>query len=110
MQDIRRVAGFRSKARLPALTWMHPVHHTTITRSSQPLVGVGGAECIEDERLLQQIRAAGMPVVEERPFIIADCRPKVNAVVRGGRAHAQSRRAGAWVRVGGAQCGVGWVG
>jgi len=38
--EIRECARFRSKGRLPTLSWMHPDSLATICRCSQPLVGV----------------------------------------------------------------------
>lgn len=46
---------FRSKARIPVLTYLHPVNNCSITRSSQPLVGVRGNRSIQDEKLLAAI-------------------------------------------------------
>ena len=39
-EDIRSVANFRSRGRIPVLSWIHPESQATITRCSQPLVGV----------------------------------------------------------------------
>jgi myotubularin-related protein 1/2 len=36
---LKDVAAFRSRGRIPVLSWIHPVSHATITRSSQPQVG-----------------------------------------------------------------------
>lgn len=38
--DLRAVANFRSRGRIPVLSWIHPESQATITRCSQPLVGV----------------------------------------------------------------------
>lgn len=38
--EIRAVANFRSRGRIPVLSWIHPESQATITRCSQPLVGV----------------------------------------------------------------------
>ncbi|KAI4126917.1 MAG: hypothetical protein LQ338_003494 [Usnochroma carphineum] len=48
-------ARYRSRARLPVLTYLHPVNNCSITRSSQPLVGVRGNRSIQDEKLLLAI-------------------------------------------------------
>lgn len=37
---LRAVATFRSRGRIPVLAWIHPSSQATITRCSQPLVGV----------------------------------------------------------------------
>lgn len=46
---------YRSRARIPALTYLHPVNDCSITRCSQPLVGVRGNRSIQDEKLLAAI-------------------------------------------------------
>ncbi|CAN0504525.1 unnamed protein product, partial [Laminaria digitata] len=40
--DVRAVAAYRSKGRLPAMTWMDPKTKAVLTRSAQPLAGLGG--------------------------------------------------------------------
>lgn len=51
--NVLKYAGqFRSRARIPALTYYHPITQCTITRSSQPLVGVRYNRSIQDERLV----------------------------------------------------------
>lgn len=46
---------YRSRARIPVLTYIHPVNDCSITRCSQPLVGVRGNRSIQDEKLLAAI-------------------------------------------------------
>lgn len=46
---------YRSKARIPALTYLHWANHASITRSSQPLVGLKNARSAQDERLIESI-------------------------------------------------------
>jgi hypothetical protein len=43
---------FRSKGRVPSLTWLHP-NGAALCRSSQPLPGLGDRRCEQDEKLLQ---------------------------------------------------------
>ncbi|OAA68145.1 protein phosphatase [Niveomyces insectorum RCEF 264] len=51
--NVLKYAGqFRSRARVPALTYYHPITQCSITRSSQPLVGVRNNRSIQDERLV----------------------------------------------------------
>lgn len=38
----RAVAAYRSKGRLPAVTWMDPTTKAVLARSAQPLSGLGG--------------------------------------------------------------------
>ncbi|KAK5654102.1 hypothetical protein OQA88_7533 [Cercophora sp. LCS_1] len=45
-------AAFRTRARIPTLTYLHPVNNCTITRSSQPFVGITLKRSIQDERLV----------------------------------------------------------
>ncbi|KAG2389624.1 hypothetical protein C9374_014184 [Naegleria lovaniensis] len=66
---------FRSKGRIPILSWIHPIKKLCIVRSSQPMVGITRARCKEDEELVDAIRRASG---SERLLII-DCRPKANA-------------------------------
>jgi hypothetical protein len=47
--------SYRSRARIPVLTYLHPVNDCSITRCSQPLVGVRGNRSIQDEKLLAAI-------------------------------------------------------
>lgn len=78
---IQAIGTFRSKARVPALTWMHPGNKTTMWRCSQPKIGMGGNTCVQDEQLVQMIREANVHSREyASPLLLADCRPKVNAM------------------------------
>jgi len=82
------IAGFRSKARVPALTWCHPVTKTTLWRCSQPRVGMTNNACREDEWLFACIRDANLYSRDPAaPLLIADCRP---------RANAYAQKAGGW--------------
>ena len=76
------VAGFRSKCRVPTLTWIHPGARTTLWRCSQPKVGVQGNKCVQDEAMLGMIREANIftPAGPKAPLLVADCRPKANAM------------------------------
>lgn len=63
---------FRSKGRLPALTYLHP-NKASISRCSQPLSGFS-ARCLEDEQLLEAIRKTNP---EPNFMYVVDTRPKV---------------------------------
>ncbi|KAF3899597.1 Phosphatidylinositol 3-phosphate phosphatase [Trichophyton interdigitale] len=52
---INYAGRYRSRARIPVLTYLHPVNSCSITRSSQPLVGVRNNRSIQDEKLLAAI-------------------------------------------------------
>lgn len=63
---------FRSKARLPVLTYLHS-NQASISRCSQPLSGFS-ARCLEDEQMLEAIRNTNpnnkfMYVVDTRPRV-----------------------------------------
>ncbi|XP_063955284.1 myotubularin-related protein 2-like isoform X2 [Lytechinus pictus] len=74
---LRQVAAFRSRNRLPIMSWLHPQSQATITRCSQPLVGVGGKRSKEDEKYIQMILDAN---AQSHKLLIMDARPTVNAV------------------------------
>jgi hypothetical protein len=50
------VFRFRSKGRIPVICWKSKYHSATISRCSQPFVGVKGARCPHDEVLLFCVR------------------------------------------------------
>ena len=74
--DLRNVASFRSRARIPVLSWIHPQTQATITRCSQPLVGMAGKRNRDDERYLQSIQNAN---AQSHKLLVMDARPSVNA-------------------------------
>ena len=76
--ELREVAKFRSRQRLPALSWMHPESQATICRCSQPLVGVAGNRSWSDEKYVQSIMDAN---AQSHKIFIMDARPKVNSMV-----------------------------
>ncbi|VBB29955.1 unnamed protein product [Acanthocheilonema viteae] len=75
---LQKVAEFRSKQRIPVLSWLHPTSQASITRSSQPMVGVTSRKSAEDERYLQMIVEAN---AHAHQLLIFDARPAVNAKV-----------------------------
>lgn len=52
---------FRSRNRIPALSYIHPINNCTITRSSQPLAGITRKTNVQDERLVAASFSASMP-------------------------------------------------
>ncbi|XP_036380105.1 myotubularin-like isoform X3 [Megalops cyprinoides] len=76
-EDLRKVATFRSRGRIPVLSWIHPEKQAVITRCSQPLVGMSGKRNRDDERYLDLIREANGGTSK---LTIFDARPNVNAV------------------------------
>ncbi|KAH9930636.1 protein-tyrosine phosphatase-like protein [Fomitopsis serialis] len=81
---------YRSKGRLPALTYLHWANYGSITRSSQPMVGLTQNRSIQDEKLIEAIfqshwapdsRASAGPVYGATSTnIIVDARPTTNAM------------------------------
>jgi len=72
---LTEVAKFRSKARIPVLSWIHPETKCAILRSAQPMVGLN-SRCSQDEELLLQARKT---VEDKTPLVIYDARPWLNA-------------------------------
>lgn len=66
---------FRSKGRLPALTYLHP-NKASISRCSQPLAGFS-ARCVEDEQLLQEVRKTNP---NSNILYVVDTRPRVSLI------------------------------
>jgi hypothetical protein len=54
-KELIAVCRFRSRGRIPVLSWKYPHSNATICRCSQPLVGMFGSRCPEDEKLLNEI-------------------------------------------------------
>ncbi|XP_075691994.1 myotubularin isoform X2 [Rhinoderma darwinii] len=75
--DLRKVSAFRSRNRIPVLSWIHPENQSVITRCSQPLVGMSGKRNKDDERYLEIIKDANN---QTSKLTIYDARPNVNAV------------------------------
>ena len=74
---------FRSKGRIPALSYLNQFNNCSITRCSQPLVGMTGKRSDDDERILRLINETTKDFYKDsnnnKPLIIADARPKINA-------------------------------
>lgn len=66
---------FRSKGRLPALTYLH-TNKASICRCSQPLSGFS-ARCLEDEQMLEAIRNTNP---NSDYMYVVDTRPRINAM------------------------------
>jgi len=75
---LQRVADFRSRSRIPVLSWYSRETDATITRSSQPLTGLANRTCEEDMELLRKIGDANAH--QGSKLVILDARPKVNAM------------------------------
>ncbi|KAJ2742978.1 phosphatidylinositol-3-phosphatase ymr1 [Coemansia sp. BCRC 34301] len=79
-------ARYRSKSRLPVLCYLH-ANRASMTRASQPMVGLKQARSVQDEKLVEAILASSEPqgtaprFATDRSNIIIDARPTTNAVV-----------------------------
>lgn len=77
-QNLEKVAQFRSSGRIPILSWFDSSNSATISRSSQPRVGLSGRERNAwDENLLEGISSSNK--IHKTVFLM-DARPKLNAV------------------------------
>lgn len=52
---LKYAVKYRSKGRIPGLVYLHWANLGSITRSSQPMVGIKGARSIQDEKLIETI-------------------------------------------------------
>lgn len=92
IQDLSRAADFRSKRRIPSMTWSLPGAQgqgPTLWRSSQPRTGFdlrtgGGRRSRENEDLLNCVRRANRAT---QSLLIADCRPRVAALANKGKGY-----------------------
>ncbi|RKO92123.1 Myotubularin-like phosphatase domain-containing protein, partial [Blyttiomyces helicus] len=78
---LKYTGKFRSKARIPSLSYLHRTNMASITRSAQPLTGIQGNRSIQDEKLVEAIFAS--TAVQPAPGImhlLLDARPHVNAM------------------------------
>lgn len=53
---------YRSRVRIPVLTYLHPVNNCSITRCAQPLAGLRGNRSIQDEKLVSACFSASAHV------------------------------------------------
>ncbi|PKI83972.1 hypothetical protein MVES1_002224 [Malassezia vespertilionis] len=80
-------AKYRSKGRIPVLSYLHWAGHGTITRSSQPMVGLKQNRSAHDEMLVNAIFATPLEGEQEENAygatstnLIIDARPATNAM------------------------------
>ncbi|XP_030749831.1 myotubularin-related protein 6 [Sitophilus oryzae] len=74
-KTLRGSSGFRSKGRLPVLSYLHN-NKSSISRCSQPLSGFS-ARCDEDECMLNHILKTNP---NSNYMYVVDTRPKINAM------------------------------
>ncbi|EMD38096.1 hypothetical protein CERSUDRAFT_113233 [Gelatoporia subvermispora B] len=87
---LQYAAKYRSKARIPVLTYLHWANYGSITRSSQPMVGLTNNRSIQDEKLIEAVfqthhnpesRASAGPIYGATATnLIIDARPTTNAM------------------------------
>eukprot|EP00052_Salpingoeca_macrocollata_P007967 m.63579 g.63579 ORF g.63579 m.63579 type:complete len:582 (-) comp16366_c1_seq1:46-1791(-) len=75
---VRAVANFRSRGRIPVLSWYNRKNTATITRCSQPKVGIAGKRSQDDEDMIRAIREANS--TQSSSLSIYDARPRRNAL------------------------------
>jgi len=81
---LQEAAKFRSKGRIPSLSWRCPWTGATISRCAQPLSGLRvtrAGRSRGDEALVRGLwRASALPLGRgDAPHLILDCRPRRNA-------------------------------
>lgn len=81
-EELRAVAAFRSRSRIPVLSWIHPESQAAIVRCSQPMVGVSGKRSSADEKYIDKIMEAAP---QGQKVYILDARPQTNAVANKAR-------------------------
>ncbi|ELP86612.1 hypothetical protein EIN_162560 [Entamoeba invadens IP1] len=74
-EDILQIVNFRSKGRIPAMSWWNYEKKMYLLRSAQPLVGLTTTRNFADEKLVEIAR--GMSESQKMTFV--DCRPKLSA-------------------------------
>eukprot|EP01119_Soliformovum_irregulare_P023038 TRINITY_DN7984_c1_g2_i2.p1 TRINITY_DN7984_c1_g2~~TRINITY_DN7984_c1_g2_i2.p1 ORF type:complete len:921 (-),score=249.32 TRINITY_DN7984_c1_g2_i2:88-2850(-) len=86
--ELKKVAEFRSKGRIPVCIWKHPGNGSVLMRAAQPMVGLVRSRSAVDEKLLAEVTnpqvEPASPLTQLKNsgkinLIIVDCRPKVNA-------------------------------
>lgn len=59
---IKHAGPYRSRQRIPVLTYLHSLNNCSITRSSQPCVGLRGNRSVQDERIVSASFSASATV------------------------------------------------
>eukprot|EP01090_Pellita_catalonica_P021492 TRINITY_DN8064_c0_g1_i1.p1 TRINITY_DN8064_c0_g1~~TRINITY_DN8064_c0_g1_i1.p1 ORF type:complete len:768 (+),score=133.04 TRINITY_DN8064_c0_g1_i1:257-2305(+) len=77
-KQIEKIANYRSKGRMPAFVWRCPSNHATLWRCAQPMSGLRGKSCAEDQLFFQKI--IQMNESGPRKLYFIDARPKKNAM------------------------------
>ncbi|KAJ7286081.1 protein-tyrosine phosphatase-like protein [Mycena rebaudengoi] len=87
---LQYAAKYRSKCRIPVLAYLHWANYGSITRCSQPMVGITQNRSVQDEKLIESIfqthhspesRASAGPIYGATSTnLIIDARPTINAM------------------------------
>ncbi|CAG8640883.1 19585_t:CDS:2, partial [Racocetra persica] len=86
---LHHASKFRSKNRIPVLSYLHWHNKASITRSSQPMVGLKKNRSIQDEKLIEAIFRTNVPSLppgllsvygSTQTNLIVDARPTANAM------------------------------
>ncbi|KAJ6525690.1 protein-tyrosine phosphatase-like protein [Mycena capillaripes] len=87
---LQYASKYRSKCRIPVLSYLHWANYGSITRCSQPMVGITQNRSVQDEKLIEAIfqthhspesRASAGPVYGATTTnLIIDARPTINAM------------------------------
>ena len=88
-QVLKGTAKFRSRGRIPLLSWYNKSNSASLTRCSQPRTGVARHRSRDDEAFVESIRNTS----QSGRLIIFDARPKANAIANmatGGGAEVMS--------------------
>ncbi|KAI1847758.1 hypothetical protein JX266_006253 [Neoarthrinium moseri] len=59
---LKHAGPYRSRQRIPVLTYLHSLNNCSITRSSQPCVGLRGNRSVQDERIVSASFSASATV------------------------------------------------
>ncbi|XP_011010400.1 PREDICTED: phosphatidylinositol-3-phosphatase myotubularin-1-like isoform X2 [Populus euphratica] len=94
-EEVIQSSNFRSKGRLPVVSWCHPETGAVLARSSQPLVGLMmNMRSNTDEKLVAELCShLGGEKKRRRKLYIADARPRKNVlanVAMGGGSESSS--------------------
>lgn len=79
-------AKYRSKLRFPALSYYHRFNKCSITRCSQPMVGLKQSRSAQDEKMVSAIfnstQTPGVIGASSQENLIVDARPTTNAMAQ----------------------------
>lgn len=80
---LTHASKYRSKQRIPALTYYYKKNGCSITRCSQPLLGLKQTRSIQDEKLVEEIFKSSSPQsTTTKKNLIVDARPTTNAMAQ----------------------------